>query len=134
MSEPVLIPYGQDELTNDPDETVFPDPVLLEAVRTQIGTTKEAVNHFDGTLDLSNLDIQDYTGLEYIKADTINLTGSNLTAVQQGTFNSNVKHIILKDSTSLAYIYFDAFKGSSTTSIDISGCSSLQIIGLNDSK
>lgn len=40
MSEPVLIPYGQDELTNDPDETVFPDPVLLEAVRTQIGTTK----------------------------------------------------------------------------------------------
>ena len=78
--------------------------------------------------------IQDYTGLEYIQADTINLTGSHLDAVQQGTFNSNVKHIILKDSASLTYIYFDAFKGSSTTSIDISGCSALQVIGLNDSE
>ena len=133
-SEPAYFHYGKKPADIEVNEETFPDPVLLEAVKTQIGETAEDLANFDGALDLRNLYIQDYTGLEYIQADTINLTGSHLDAVQQGTFNSNVKHIILKDSASLTYIYFDAFKGSSTTSIDISGCSALQVIGLNDSE
>ena len=81
LSEPVYLPYGQEIASGEVDSTMFPDAVLLEAVRTQIGTTVNDLNSFEGTLDLSNLDIQDYTGLNLIQADTINLTGSNLTEI-----------------------------------------------------
>ena len=132
LSEPVYLPYGQ-ATSAEIDSTMFPDPVFLEAVKTQIGTTTEDLEAFEGTLDLSNLDIQDYTGLNLIQADTINLTGSNLTEVKQGTFHSEVGNIILKDSQSLENIYFNAFEGSNTKSIDITGCSALKLLGLNDS-
>ena len=133
LSEPVYLPYGQGAESGEIDSTMFPDPVLLEAVKTQIGTTTDDLNSFEGTLDLSNLDIQDYTGLSLIQADTINLTGSNLTEVKQGTFHKQVKNIILKDSQSLENIYFNAFEGSNTKSIDITGCSGLKVLGLNNS-
>ena len=133
LSEPVYLPYGQGAESGEIDSTMFPDPVLLEAVKTQIGTTTDDLNSFEGTLDLSNLDIQDYTGLSLIQADTINLTGSNLTEIQQGTFNTKVGNIILKDSKSLENILFNAFSGSTTKNLDITGCTALKILGLNDS-
>ena len=132
-SEPAYFHYGGKSADVEVNEDTFPDPVLLEAVKTQIGETAEDLANFDGTLDLSNLDIQDYTGLNQIKAKEINLTGSNLTDIKPGTFDISVEKINLTDSKGLANIYPDSFAGSDTREINLTGCDALQIIGLNDS-
>lgn len=132
-SQPAYFHYGQGTADIEVNEKTFPDPVLLEAVKAQIGETAKDLANFDGTLDLSNLDIQDYTGLNQIKASEINLTGSTLTEIQKGTFNVKVGKINLTGSKNLENIYPDSFAGSDTTEINLTGCISLQIIGLNSS-
>src|SRR5699024_3938877 len=121
-SEPAYFHYGGKSADVEVNEDTFPDPVSLEAVKTQIGVIAEDLANFDGTLDLSNLDIQDYTGLNQIKAKEINLTGSNLTDIKPGTFDISVEKINLTDSKGLANIYPDSFAGSDTREINLTGC------------
>ena len=132
MSEPTTFTVRSNPDAEITAET-FPDAILLEAVRTQIGTTFAQLDSFTGTLDLSNLDIQDYTGLNLIQAAEINLTGSNLDAIQQGTFNRNVGKVILANSEKLTAVYPNSFNGTDISEIDISGCTALQVLDLNNS-
>lgn len=53
----------------------FPDPALLNAVRTQVGATLSALPEFTGTLDLTGTAVADLRGIERLTA----MTGINFT-------------------------------------------------------
>src|SRR5699024_6411166 len=73
LSERTRVYYGANEAAVDGN--IFPDAALREAVIAQVGDTMEEVLAFDDTLDLSGLDIKDFTGLGYFER----LTGINFT-------------------------------------------------------
>ena len=52
------------ELTEIIDETDFPDPVLLETVKEQVGKYREGLDIYNGNLDLTGLDVKDLSGLD----------------------------------------------------------------------
>ncbi len=92
----------------------FPNPDLLTAVKTQIGTTENSLKEYEGPLDLSNLQIDDLTGLDLIPG---------LTEIK---FNNNTALTELNNS-----LFADMPK---LNSMDISGCTGLtklDISGLN---
>ena len=62
-------------------EEHFPDPALLNAVRTQVGPTLSALAEFTGTLDLSGTSVKDLTGIERLTAMT-GLDFTNCTAIE----------------------------------------------------
>ena len=62
-------------------EEHFPDPALLNAVRTQVGPTLSALAEFTGTLDLSGTSVKDLTGIERLTAMT-GLDFTNCTAME----------------------------------------------------
>lgn len=59
----------------------FPDPALLNAVRTQVGATLSALPEFTGTLDLTGTSVKDLTGMERLTAMT-GLNFTNCTAIE----------------------------------------------------
>lgn len=135
LSEPVTLTYYQDP--NLPvDEALIPDPVLREAVRTQAGTTIKEISEFSGTLDLSNLHIEDYTGLSLLNnLKTLNLTGAAFKSFTADTipYPSNIESLILKDCEQLEIIDAGAFSAlKSLKEINIAGCSSLKVLDLSN--
>ena len=61
------------------DETAFPDPALLEAVKKVAETPADLLNVT--TLDLSNSEVKDLTGLRYLRnLESLNL--SNCTSLE----------------------------------------------------
>ena len=108
MSEPVYIPYGNQE-SGEIDETMFPDPALLQAVKEQIGTTTQEIGTYDGGLDLSGTEVKDLTGLDLIA----NLSSLNLTGCT-GLTNVEIKGL------------------QQLKEIDITGCTGLQSLKINN--
>ena len=93
-SEITRVYYGLEDKAVD--ETIFPDPVLLEAVKTQVGETMDKVIAFNGTLDLSGLDIKDFTGLSYLENLTgIDFTNSPATIISGLDVLKNLKEVTL---------------------------------------
>ena len=107
-SEITRVYYGAEDKAVD--ETVFPDAELLAAVKEQVGDTMNKVIEFDGTLDLSGLDIADLTGLHYFE----HLTGIDFT-------NSSIERI-----TSINVL-------PNLSEITVTGCAELQILDLSNS-
>ena len=62
-------------------EEHFPDPALLNAVRTQVGVTLASLPEFTGTLDLTGTSVKDLTGMERLTAMT-GLNFTNCTAIE----------------------------------------------------
>lgn len=69
-SEPLLVQIKDNtitELKDFIDETDFPDPELLKAVKSQVGKYRELLKTYKGELDLVGLDVQDLTGMDKFK-------------------------------------------------------------------
>lgn len=62
-------------------EEHFPDPALLNAVRTQVGVTLASLPEFTGTLDLTGTSVKELTGMERLTAMT-GLNFTNCTAIE----------------------------------------------------
>ncbi len=107
LSERTRVYYGANEAAVD--ENIFPDAALREAVIAQVGDTMEEVLAFDDTLDLSGLDIKDFTGLGYFER----LTGINFT-------NSPVEVISGLDVL------------LALQNINLTGCKNLQVLDLSN--
>ena len=87
----------------------FPDPALLNAVRTQVGATLSALPEFTGTLDLTGTAVADLTGIERLTA----MTGINFTDCTA-----------LEDISGLE-------KCAGLKEINISGCTGLKTLDLS---
>jgi len=87
----------------------FPDPALLNAVRTQVGATLSALSEFTGTLDLTGTAVADLRGIERLTA----MTGINFT-----------------DCTALGDIS-GLEKCAGLKEVNISGCTGLKTLDLS---
>lgn len=113
LSEPAYLPYGSGSNPGQPvTSSMFPDEILLNAVKEQIGSNTDELDAFTGTLDLSGTAVKDLTGLQNIR---------------------NLSSINLSNCTNLVSIYPNTFAGTSIKEINLTGCTSLQVLGLNDS-
>ena len=109
----------------------FPDPALLNAVKTQVGVTLSSLKKFTGTLDLSNTAVANLTGIERLT----NMTGLNfenctsLTTLENLNVCPALKEINVKGCTGLVKVDvsglgLEKFEGSgeysNLESVDIS--------------
>lgn len=107
------------------------DPVLLAAVKEQIGDKLMDVINSTGSLDLSNLDIQDYSGLKLLgKLTSLNLTGSKLTALAAGDLPNKLQSLSLSNCANLTTIEEGALPAS-LQELDITGCAALTTVYAN---
>lgn len=134
MSEPVYYTICEDPTAEITSE-MFPDPVLLEAVKEQVGMTMEELLAFNGTLDLSGKAVEDLTGLSAIgKLTALDLSGTNIKEISKGQLPKSLTSLDLSDCKALTRIDFNTFAGlDALKSIDITGCTALQVLGLNNS-
>ena len=103
-SERVRVPFHKDGMTCAAiDETAFPDPALLEAVKKVAETPADLPNVT--SLDLSNSEVKELTGLRYLRnLESLNL--SNCTSLevireQDLSLNVHLKEINLTGCTQL---------------------------------
>lgn len=91
-SKAVKIPFHKDGMTCAAlDETVFPDPALLTAVKA-LATTPEELKNIT-SLDLSGSNLKDLSGLRYLRnLETLNLSNcTSLEAIRENALSLNVK-------------------------------------------
>ena len=117
LSEPVIIdavPSGGNVYQDrDITEQDIPDAALLAAVKAQAGDTVQSVLNFTSTLDLSNTEVCNLEGISLLR----NMTGLDLSGC-----------------TKLTTILPDTFaQNGKLSSINLTGCTGLEIIGLNNS-
>ena len=100
LSEKTRVYWGAE--TKAVDKTVFPDAALLAAVQEQVGTTMDQVLAFDGTLDLSNTEVTDLTGIAYLENLTgIDLSGSSIEKITGLSGLANLREISITDCAKL---------------------------------
>ncbi len=76
-SEPTILQLENGVVVDPTDlisSTHFPDPALLSAVKAQVGVTLSSLSEFTGTLDLSNTEVANLTGIVRLTG----MTGLNL--------------------------------------------------------
>lgn len=115
VSEPLelLVNNGTLEVPNGIlNEHDIPDPELLNAVKEQVGMTKDVVAEYEGPLDLSDLQISDLTGLELMPG---------LTSIK---FNNNT---VLKELNRASLSHM-----TKLNSIDITGCTALTKLDISN--
>ncbi len=112
---------------------VFPDPVFLQWVQTNVGATMSDVVGFTGAVDLNGLSIADYTGLNcFLSAKEVCLSGNPLiTLVDKNIFPPGMTSLHLKNNPNLLYLVETALTGlPNLTSLDITGSAALQYVSL----
>lgn len=133
FSEPAYLTYYSDP-DAEIDNTMIPDPELLAAVKAQAGTTVKQVLEFNGTLNLASKNISDFTGLSLLaNVEAVDLSNSTITSIDASTLQTNAKKLIVKNNTSLKTIMSLASMAN-LKELDITGCTSLEIMNVNDSK
>ena len=136
MSEPVSFVYGGDSTASGPiNESNVPDAVLRQAILDQVGSTVAAADEFTGTLDLTDMDIHNLTGLNLVShAENIILSGTPIESIGEGAFGAYVQKVDLSNCTNLQLIDHSAFANSQELrEVDITGCSALQVVEIVDS-
>lgn len=132
ISDPVVLNYANN-LTNKVSSKEFPDLVLLEEIKSKVGSTFNEIFEFRGELDLSGLNISDYSGLHLIPAKSIILANYNLESNYKLRLHPNIEKISFANSEALKHIVSGAFKSSyNLREIDISGCFNLELLDLQN--
>ena len=108
-SEPTVLQLENGVVVDPTDlisSTHFPDPALLSAVKAQVGVTLSSLSEFTGTLDLSNTDVADLTGIERLTGMTgLNLENcSSLTELSGLDACAALKEINVKGCTGLVTV------------------------------
>lgn len=115
------------------DESDFPDPVLRQALKDQVSEKLIDVLNFKGTLDLTNLDVKDLTGLSKISGlKGLILDGSSVSSIDKDILPTSLEVLSMKDMPNLTRINKDALKGfDKLKDVDITGSTKLSRIYLN---
>ncbi len=111
----------------------FPDPVLRGWVETNVGLNLSSVAGFTGTVDLTGLDIRDFTGLAQFAnvRDIIIASNPSLTMIDKNVFPMGLTTLRLKNNPNLRFIRNVAFAGlPSLKTLDITGNAALQFVSL----
>ena len=134
VSEPVTILFQDGKLATGSSifgDELFPDEVLREAVRKQVGETYDALAGFKGTLDLSGTNVADLTGINYLGNMTglnlencTKLISVNLTQYTEVTVN-------VAGCTNLERLFMS---GTQQTSLDIRGVNKLKEFDISNSQ
>lgn len=137
LSKPISIHFIDGIKVTDKDligEEDFPDPVLRKAVQEQIGEKLLDVINFNGTLDLTNLNVQDLTGLNKLTSlKGLVLDGTKVKAIEINTLPKTLEKLSMKNMPNLTAIRKDAVKGlTKLKDVDITGSTKLRTIYLND--
>ena len=136
MSEPVSFTYGTGDTDSGPiNESNVPDAVLRQAILDQVGSTIADAEKFTGTLDLTDLDIHDLTGLNLVShAQEIILSGTPVETLTSNVFGAYVQKVNLSNCTDLEIVSQEVFANSQgIREVDITGCSALQVLEIVDS-
>ena len=131
MSEPVSFVYGTGSSASGPiNETNVPDEVLRQAILDQVGSTIKEAEEFTGTLDLTDLDIHDLTGLNMVShAQEIILSGTPIEMINSNVFGPYVQKVNLSNCANLKMVGKSVFANSQgIREVDITGCSALQVL------
>lgn len=120
---------------NELSSEMFPDAALLNALN-ELGYTKVSdLTKITGTLDLSNRDIKDLTGLKLITEMTgVNLSNTKLEKLSEAYFPSKVTSIDLSNNESLQLITSQALSGiTDLQQLNITGSGKLQLLDVSNS-
>lgn len=115
---------------------MFPDAALLNALN-ELGYNKVSdLTKITGTLDLSNRDIKDLTGLKLITEMTgVNLSNTKLERLSEAYFPAKITSIDLSNNESLQLITSQAFSGiTDLEQLNITGSSKLKLLDASNSK
>ena len=123
----------------------FPDEALLEAIREIVGPTLQDLVDYTDPLDLSDLGIEDLTGLSSLSGVTeIDLSGNAFTELTASMLPAGIKKITLDNCENLETIKLDgkpelevvlgdlpalvnlSLNGYGDYPLDLSGCPELQ--------
>lgn len=112
----------------DYGEDMIPDAALRAALQEKVGSTVADLIGFRGELDLSNLEIQDLTGLKLITGLTgVNLSRTALTKVTADVLPAGLSKLDLSDCIALTEVNLD---NRPDLELVIKGCSALTDLSL----
>lgn len=132
LSDPVVINYGLNK-SQTIGSNEFPNPILLDYVKQNIGDTFDKLFSFKGELDLSGLNITNYTGLHLIPASYVKLGGYLLESNYDLRLHPNIEKISFEGSDKLKYIVSGSLSAAfKLKEIDITSCSSLELLDLKN--
>lgn len=124
-------------IVRDPNinSEMFPDAALLNALIEQGYTKSSDLDKITGTLDLSNRNIKDLTGLKLIANMTdVNLSNNKIETLTASSFPSKVASIDLSNNKDLLQITSEAFNGvTDLQQLNIAGSSKLQLLDASNS-
>ncbi|RIE00681.1 endo-beta-N-acetylglucosaminidase [Cohnella faecalis] len=128
-SEPLFV---RDPALNS---SMFPDTALLNGLIEQGYTVASDLTKITGTLDLSNRDIKDLTGLKLIANMTgVNLSNTKLETITASSFPSKVAGVDLSNNKALLQITSEAFSGiTDLQQLNITGSDKLQLLDVSNS-
>lgn len=108
---------------------IFPDPVLRQAVKEQVGEGKSMLHKYSGTLNCAGLDIKDLTGLNLVtNLHGIDLSGTQITELQPGMLGLYVNAINLSGCKQLTTVKLS----NVVETLNVSGCTALETLEITN--
>ena len=96
------------DLTMEYGEEQIPDPALRAALQELVGPTMADLVNFEGNLDLSDLGIEDLTGLTLLNnLKSVDLSGNDFTELTAGMLPGGLEKVVLDGCDSLEKINLD---------------------------
>lgn len=136
-SEAILVQLKDNtltELTEFIDETDFPDPELLKAVRSQVGKYRELLKTYSGELDLVGLDVKDLSGMDkFEKLSTLEL-GENPKLKEVKNLAKSLKSIELGELPELERLDISGLSLEKIEAKDISTSKNLKYVDISNNK
>ena len=115
------------------DEAIIPDEALLKAVKEQTGCNSvEELAQYDGELDLTNLPVQNLTGLEKLESlKGLTLTGTKVTEVLGDNLPKTLAKLDMSGCTELETIDLSLRGIKNLKEANISNCDKLIFVYMN---
>ena len=109
-------------------EEIIPDPVLRAKLQEMGLTTIQHLTSYTGDLDLSNLDVQELTGLTLMTSLTgLTLTGTPTTELTASQLPTSLEKLDLSDCSALVELNLD---NRPDVELNLTGCSGLTRLSL----
>ncbi len=107
------------------DASIFPDAALRQAVISQVGPYVSDLKDFTGTLNLTNTNVTDLTGIaEYLPGVTgLNLTGTGVTKITSDMLPEGLQTLNLTNCTSLVLVELNEHPD---LVVDFTGCTAIE--------
>lgn len=130
MSDPLNLTFIDGsvyDMTAEYGAELIPDDALRGWLQANVGRTIADLVAFSGSMDVSNLGIQDLTGLTLVSGITeLNLGGNKLTAIDSAMIPSGVTKLNLSGSKELTTVTMN----NRSLDLDLTDCTALETLNL----